>query len=358
MKEKYSRRDFLKIGLASLTGLAFRPQLIFADPFDPGKSGNIARVATDSISVYKEPSDESSIVYTRYFDDIVNVYYDVVADDGPSYNPVWHRVWGGYMHSAHMVKVENKLNPVIYSFPENGLITEVTVPYTQSYRKDFYLGWMPHYRLYFGSTHWVRDIEEGPDGEPWYKIEDEMDSHYIYYVPAAHLRNIPDSELTPISPDVPADQKRIEVSIPRQTLTAYEGNEVVMHTTISSGVPRQSIPGQISTDTPKGDDFHVSSKMPSKHMGNGIFIAEQFDKNGYPIYDYEIPGVPWTTFFEPYTGVAFHGTYWHTNFGTPMSHGCVNMRTEEAKWIFRWTTPVWESGIWEKRGYGTRVIVS
>ena len=32
------------------------------------------------------------------------------------------------------------------------------------------------------------------------------------------------------------------------------------------------------------------------------------------------------------------GTYWHKNFGTPMSHGCVNM-VSEAKWLFRWTDP-------------------
>jgi lipoprotein-anchoring transpeptidase ErfK/SrfK len=184
-----------------------------------------------------------------------------------------------------------------------------------------------------------------------------MDSNYIYFVPAQHLRAVPDSELTPISPDVPSEEKLIVVSIPEQTLTAYEGNSIVMQTKIASGVPRQSIPGQISTDTPKGNDFHVSSKMPSKHMGNGILFSDKVDANGVPVYEYEIPGVPWTTFFEPKTGVAFHGTYWHTNYGTPMSHGCVNMRLEESKWIFRWTTPVWEPGVWEKRGYGTRVIV-
>jgi lipoprotein-anchoring transpeptidase ErfK/SrfK len=57
------------------------------------------------------------------------------------------------------------------------------------------------------------------------------------------------------------------------------------------------------------------------------------------------------------TGVATHGTYWHTNWGTPMSHGCVNMRTEEAKWLFRWTTPVTPSDAINKVGRGTRVTV-
>jgi lipoprotein-anchoring transpeptidase ErfK/SrfK len=91
--------------------------------------------------------------------------------------------------------------------------------------------------------------------------------------------------------------------------------------------------------------------MPSKHMGDGNLAADGYD----------LPGVPWTQFFHE-TGVALHGTYWHNNFGIPMSHGCVNMDTEQAKWLFRWTTPVYETKIidhssWEKRGYGTLVIV-
>jgi lipoprotein-anchoring transpeptidase ErfK/SrfK len=36
------------------------------------------------------------------------------------------------------------------------------------------------------------------------------------------------------------------------------------------------------------------------------------------------------------TGVSFHGTYWHDNFGAPMSQGCVNMRIADARWLFRW----------------------
>jgi lipoprotein-anchoring transpeptidase ErfK/SrfK len=67
--------------------------------------------------------------------------------------------------------------------------------------------------------------------------------------------------------------------------------------------------------------------------------------------------VPWTSFFEFTTGVALHGTYWHDNFGARMSHGCVNMRTEEAKWIYRWTAPVARSTDWNRKGYGTRVEV-
>jgi lipoprotein-anchoring transpeptidase ErfK/SrfK len=357
MSKRLSRRDFIKLGALGLTGLAFRPYLKNTIYPDPERTGDIVRVATYSVSVYKEPNDKSQILFQHYQDELVNVYYKLVSPDGPAYNPIWYRVWGGYMHSAHLEEVHTQLNPIVYSFPDTGIITEVTVPYTQAYLKTETGDWETVYRLYYGSTHWVRSVEEGPDGRPWYKIEDEMDDHYIYYVAAPHLRPVPDWELTPLSTNVPPEDKLIIVSISEQTLTAYEGSEVVMHTKISSGIPSRRVAGKIPTDTPTGDNFHVSSKMPSKHMGNGVLHAEKIDSNGVPQYEYEIPGVPWTSFFEPLTGVAFHGTYWHSNFGTPMSHGCVNMRTDEAKWIFRWTTPVWEPGVWEQRGYGTRVIV-
>jgi hypothetical protein len=94
-------------------------------------------------------------------------------------------------------------------------------------------------------------------------------------------------------------------------------------------------------------------KMPSKHMGEANLAAD--------IEDYVIPGVPWTSFFTE-RGHAFHGTYWHDNFGVPMSHGCINMRPEEAKWIFRWSLPL--STLDEinplsldRKGYGTRIRI-
>jgi lipoprotein-anchoring transpeptidase ErfK/SrfK len=84
-------------------------------------------------------------------------------------------------------------------------------------------------------------------------------------------------------------------------------------------------------------------------MGNGGITAD--------IQAYELPGVPWTSFFTS-SGHAIHGTYWHQNYGTPMSRGCVNVPTEIAKWIFRWTTPVAEAQTWEQRGRGTLVEVT
>ena len=51
---------------------------------------------------------------------------------------------------------------------------------------------------------------------------------------------------------------------------------------------------------------------------------------------YYLPDVPYTMYF--YKGYGIHGTYWHNNFGTPMSHGCVNMITSEAGWVYNWAS--------------------
>lgn len=109
----------------------------------------------------------------------------------------------------------------------------------------------------------------------------------------------------------------IDINLRTQRLTAYQGDTPVFSAIISGGLP--------ATPTVVGR-FAVYSKLTSTRMvGPG----------------YDLPGVPYTMYF--YKGYAIHGTYWHNNFGQPMSHGCVNMRTPDAAWLFNWAsigTPV------------------
>jgi len=344
MNDKISRRDFLKLCGVGMAGLALRPQRLFSQDLDVGM---MARVGTRSVSVHSMPWDESRILYQRYRDELLNIYYEEVSEHGPGYNPVWYRVWGGYIHSAHLQRVKMQLNPVLAQVSERGVLAEVSVPYTQSYLKLPKGQWQQVYRLYYQSTHWLVGVEEGPDGDAWYRIRDEL-GDMEYLARAEHFRPIPPEEMAPISPDVPMEKKRIEVSLAKQELIAYENDQVVLKTRISSGIPqREAPPGEVSTNTPTGE-FNVMSKMPSKHMGEATLTDD--------LEAYVLPGVPWVTFFAK-DGVALHGTYWHTNFGMTMSHGCVNMRTEEARWIYRWTLPIALPDEIEKRGFGTRVIV-
>ena len=134
---------------------------------------------------------------------------------------------------------------------------------------------------------------------------------------------VPDSsgtEKTIAVAGAPADGvHRIEIDLSDQTLSAYQGDLRVMHTTVSTG--------KANTPTVVGS-FQIGTKYESQHMWGD---------------DYDLPNVPWVMYF--YSGYAIHGAYWHTNFGTPASHGCVNMRPEEAEILFRWAEP------------GTQVVV-
>jgi lipoprotein-anchoring transpeptidase ErfK/SrfK len=169
-----------------------------------------------------------------------------------------------------------------------------------------------------------------------------------YDVPAAHLRPLSWDEYRPIRQEVPAEEKRILVSTGDQELFAFEGDRQVYQAPVSSGVPSRGLsPNGIPTDTPIGK-FYVSLKFPSRHMGDGNLTAD--------LSAYELPGVPWVCIFHEF-GVGFHGTFWHNNFGNRMSHGCVNLRNEDALWLYRWTTPIVPRSKWHKLGRGTLVEV-
>ena len=102
----------------------------------------------------------------------------------------------------------------------------------------------------------------------------------------------------------------IDVNVTTQTLSAYEGDKLVFTTKVSTGRAR--------TPTVLGR-FRIRTKLRAQAMsGPGYYL----------------PNVPYVMYFH--AGYALHGTYWHNNFGHPMSHGCVNMRTDEAKWLYEW----------------------
>jgi lipoprotein-anchoring transpeptidase ErfK/SrfK len=112
----------------------------------------------------------------------------------------------------------------------------------------------------------------------------------------------------------PADQSRsgkwIEIDLSEQRLYAHEGQETVLTAVVSTGTRYYpTVTGR----------YKIYAKYRATRMtGPG----------------YNLPNVPWTMYF--YRGYAIHGTYWHSSFGRPMSHGCVNMKTPEAKWLFNW----------------------
>ena len=120
-------------------------------------------------------------------------------------------------------------------------------------------------------------------------------------------------------------EKKIYVDLTNQMLYAYEGETLLYSFLVSTGKWGK---------TPTGV-FNIWGKFRYIKMSGGSTALHTY---------YYLPNVPFTMFFSnskiaASRGFALHGTYWHENFGHPMSHGCVNMKTEEAGIIYDWSSP-------------------
>ena len=340
-----TRREMLKLGfltMGAFGSMAFRE---FLPEEDRIPLFGFGRVTADAIPIRAAAASSTERVGWRWRDEIITLLERVVDPYSPAHNPHWYRVIGGYVYSAYVQLVQYTKNPILHTIPTRGQAAEVTMPFTQAMRYYRTTGWQPVYRLYFRSIHWITGIDEGPDGAPWYKIADDR-LGISYHARAEDFRPVPPHELLPISPEVPPEEKRIVISISDQTVTCYEAETLVFHTNVATGVGGPTTNG-IPRHTPEGR-FRIGWKTQARHMGNGELTSD--------ILAYELPGVPWCCYFVS-TGVAFHGTYWHDNYGTKMSSGCVNMRPDEAKWLFRWTTPAFHPDDWYVDGNGTLVEV-
>lgn len=350
-----TRREALKlVGLLAAGSLASLAASPFSGFYPPESDRTLpigrGRVGGEYIYRYRYPSFRSQRLGVLRRDELVNIYFTLNSPHGPLVNPVWYLTQEGFVHSGYIQRVDQARedNPLVEQIPESGVLGEITSPMTISQRWTRSDGWRPLYRLRFSSVFWVTGVDEGPDGSPWYRLTDDLLSIH-YHVPHAHVRLIPPTELAPISPDVPPEAKRIQISIAEQTLTAYEGENIVLATKISSGLPTPvDFEGDLPTDTPTGR-FRVQTKMPSRHMGDGKITA---DPDAY-----ELPGVPWVCLFTK-DGIGLHGTYWHDNFGRRMSHGCVNLRNRDALWLYRWTNPIAGLQDWYRRELGTLIEIN
>ncbi|MEP6984739.1 MAG: LysM peptidoglycan-binding domain-containing protein [Chloroflexota bacterium] len=127
----------------------------------------------------------------------------------------------------------------------------------------------------------------------------------------AAANNVPAAPPTPqFVPDPPTIYvgRQVVVDLSDQMVYAYQDGVLVRSLRVSTGLP--------GSETVLGD-YKVYHMLESQRMvGPG----------------YDLPGVPYVMYF--YQGYALHGTYWHHNFGHPMSHGCVNMPTPEAEWFY------------------------
>lgn len=161
-------------------------------------------------------------------------------------------------------------------------------------------------------------------------------------VPA--LSTVPEQE--PILGLAYPSERWIEVDLSDQKLRAWNGSSLYLETPISTGLPWWP--------TPQGE-FKVWIKLRFSKM-----------EGGSGRYYYYLPNVPYVMYFAnekipSWRGYGLHGTYWHNDFGTQRSHGCVNLPTSIAEKLFYWTTPEPEDGKWAtwatKGNPGTRIVI-
>jgi lipoprotein-anchoring transpeptidase ErfK/SrfK len=336
----FTRRDFLKLSASGALGLFLAEAgldraLAVTEP--PASHG---RVLMSGLFMYAVPSFSSESWKAFGKDQVVPISEVVEGEAGNPYNNVWYRIGDeGLTYSGWVQPVETNYNKPVFEVRAEGQVGEITVPFSLARPEPntFFGG----RRYYYQTTHWVRRTAVNRTQKSlWYEVYD-FHERKSYYVPTHDMRLIPDEELAPLSPGVPEDQKRIHIDLGTQTVTAFEGENPVLISRCSSGAG--------NTKTPLGD-FRTYHKGPSIHMTNEGDVEEGI---------YDLPGVPWCSFFTG-SGVAIHGTYWHNDYGRPRSHGCVNLRSMDAKFIYRWTNPVVPPGVdyLHLPGQGTAVQVT
>ena len=362
--ENINRRDFLKLGLLSAGALAFRsrPNRQFSmnhalADFPTGtRLGRVFHLA----EVKSRPDPDSTTVGTLYQDNVTEWLRDVVgaAPSLGSTNRRWVETPDGYVPAISMQPVQAIINTPLSTLPqfaaEKGFWAEVSVPYVEltldnPTPKAPILQKDPNLRFYYSQVFWIDDLKVDDSGNTLYHVIEKNGSYGdMFWADARAFRQITADELAPISPNV-AD-KKVVVDLTHQTLSCYEGKQEVLFSRISSGA-KYLDNGQATEaySTPVGMYHAITTKYTSVHMAGGTAAS-----------GYELFGVAWTCIFA-IGGVALHSTFWHNNYGEPMSHGCVNINPEDAKFIYRWTLPQvdYEAGKVEQTGYaGTNVQVT
>ncbi len=360
-----SRRDFLKLAGLGLGTLALNPinQVLPLPEFPEGDL--LARNCTGGkVTIRSAPDVNSSIVKEVYEDTVLSWLREVPAIN-PDYNNPFNQRWvetpEGYVYSPNLQPVRNMPNTPMSGLSgeyAGGFWAEVTVPYVNLIMEGNSEwasrltndGYTP--RFYYSQVLWIDQIKAGDGGQTLYRINERYGNPGdLFWADGAAFRPIAEEEVAPLSPDVAPDEKIIKIDVTRQTLGCYESGREVFFCRVSTGALFNYLGERVDIwETPLGE-HSTHHKYVSLRMAAGTLET-----------GYEEPGVGWTTFIVG-SGVAIHSVHWHNDFGKPRSHGCINCRPQDAKWIFRWTTPACslaqgEVGWTDWKSGSTHVIVT
>jgi lipoprotein-anchoring transpeptidase ErfK/SrfK len=342
-KDPISRRIFIKKSMLAASSAALTPYFFnknaVLDNWPDSRylmRNNVYLPYT--LKIRSRPQLEATVIRDLKEDECLPWLQEVVGE-----NAVWtpNRRWvqtpEGFVYAPSVQKVRNLPNTPIDALPlsgeEPGFWAEVTVPFINlelanpPIRSPLFQHTAPGlWRLYYGQVIWVDAIDTSSEVTK-YRLNERYGSYGdVFLAEAVAFRHISEEEVAPINPDV--GDKKIVINIDQQILSCYEGNNEVYFCLISSGKKKDLNWVPVETwRTPPGTHW-INRKLISLHMS-----ANDGQGTGWDLF-----GIGWTCFFAS-GGVAIHSTFWHNDFGNPKSHGCVNATPEDAKWIFRWTTP-------------------
>jgi len=331
-----SRRGFINASAVAAGAVLAKP-LINTGLLDGFPAADrLGRIAVGMVDIKSRPDYDAPTIGTYYEDTIIPWLQEVVGPWPFRNKQRWVETPDGYIWAPNVQPVKNLLNLPINSIPENieGIWVEVTVPWVDAIldnpptRSSWWVLQasknLPP-RFYYSQILWIDEVKEGSDGNLWYRINERYGNPGdLFWAPAEAFRPISSAELEPISPEVEEKQIVVDSTASHQTLSCYEGNREVYYCRISSG----KFPNSTPLSGYGSPGYNIWRKLHSIQMAGGSNEA-----------GWMIPGIGWATFFLG-SGVAIHSTFWHNNFGEPSSHGCVNAAPEDAKWVFRWASPV------------------
>jgi len=339
-QQPLSRRNFLKLTGFGLSSLAFRP-LLQSSPLPSFPDyDRLGRVCVGKVDLKTRPDESSATVGVLYEDAVVPWLKEVVGPKPYYINQRWVETPDGYIYASNLQPVRNVPNQPVQELNHTDIGTgtwmEVTVPYadvvlqnepsSNSWVKAKMDQGLP-VRLYYQQVFWVDRIRKDDDGQLFYRVNPNYYGGVdMLWVRAEAMRPILPEEIQPINPLV--EEKRIVVDVISQSLSCFERDTEVFYCRVSTGAKFDAYGNKVEKwSTPVGK-HRISRKYITLQMSGGTTGA-----------GYDLPGIGWTSIFVT-GGVAIHSTFWHYDYGVPRSHGCVNAKPEDAKWIFLWTQPV------------------
>ena len=219
---------------------------------------------------------------------------------------------GGWMAAGQLSLIEPSsfTGITIRDVPANGLgwIVEPAL----SFFFDDEVGVQKRSAHYYQRYQFFKVLSQVTDehGENWYEIASDewiSDDHFSF----VHFRETLPSQVT--------SQRWIDVDLTEQNLVVYEAGKPTFATLISTGAKQGWTSAGVFT------------------IFNMLATHDLFSPDPKVIGDYYLEDVPWILFYEG--SWAIHGTYWHDSFGSPNSHGCVNMSIRDAGWLYEWARP-------------------